>query len=148
MKLAAVAISLSLITASVAMADERHDHEDRPNWSAEHRFSHEGRDWRDDRRGNDEWRDDRRDDGYRERRDGRFQGWEHRQPSEYREHHWHSGERLPSAYYGPQYVIGDYRAYSLREPPRGCHWVRVNNDVVLAAVATGVVLDVVYNHFY
>jgi Ni/Co efflux regulator RcnB len=29
----------------------------------------------------------------------------------------------------------------------GYHWVRVNNDAVLAAVATGVVLDVAFNLF-
>jgi Ni/Co efflux regulator RcnB len=44
-------------------------------------------------------------------------------------------------------VLGDYRVYGLREPPYGCRWVRVNNDVVLAAIATGVVLEVAYNIF-
>jgi Ni/Co efflux regulator RcnB len=43
--------------------------------------------------------------------------------------------------------VRDYRVYGLSEPPYGCRWVRVNNDVVLAAIATGVVLDVAYNVF-
>ena len=34
-----------------------------------------------------------------------------------------------------------------RAPPVGYHWVRVNNDAVLAALATGVVLDVAFNLF-
>ena len=46
------------------------------------------------------------------------------------------------------YVVRDYRNVRLYAPPRGCHWLRVNNDVVLAAIATGVVLDVLYNRFY
>ncbi len=35
-----------------------------------------------------------------------------------------------------------------QDPPRGCGWVRVNNDVLLNALATGVVLDVVRNLYY
>jgi len=35
----------------------------------------------------------------------------------------------------------------LRAPPVGYHWVRVNNDAVLAAVAIGVVLDVAFHLF-
>jgi Ni/Co efflux regulator RcnB len=41
----------------------------------------------------------------------------------------------------------DHHAYHLHAPPRGYHWVRVNHDVVLAAIATGIVLEVLYNHF-
>jgi Ni/Co efflux regulator RcnB len=44
-------------------------------------------------------------------------------------------------------VVHDHRAWHLHAPPRGYHWVRVNHDVVLAAIATGVVLEVLYNHF-
>jgi Ni/Co efflux regulator RcnB len=54
---------------------------------------------------------------------------------------------LPRAYYAPQYVVVNYRERGWRAPPRGYHWVRVNNDVVLAAVATGVVLDILFNQF-
>jgi Ni/Co efflux regulator RcnB len=54
---------------------------------------------------------------------------------------------LSPAYYAPAYVVRDYSVYQLREPPYGCRWVRVDNNVVLAAIATGVVLDVVYNVF-
>ena len=49
---------------------------------------------------------------------------------------------------GRPYVLHDYRAVRLYAPPRGHHWVRVNHDVVLAAIATGIVLDVLYNRFY
>ena len=69
-------------------------------------------------------------------------------PRGYRPYAWHSGARLPRAYYAPRYVVHDYGAYRLRTPPRGYHWVRVDHDVVLAAIATGVVLQVVDGLFY
>ncbi len=59
----------------------------------------------------------------------------------YAPHHWARGERLPREYWGGQYVVGDWRARHLRPPPRGYHWVRVGNDYVLAAIATGLIAD-------
>ena len=157
-RLIGAALALSLVTASVAMAGEHRDYNDRRDWSAEHRDfdsrRHDDRhDWQHDQRNRDErdWREDRHHDdhvGWRGRpewQDRRGHDWNERQFR--REHDWRRGERLPDAYYAPSYVVGDYRAYGLREPPYGYHWVRVNGDVVLAAVATGVVLDVVYNAF-
>ena len=68
-------------------------------------------------------------------------------PAGYYQHTWRRGERLPVAYYQRPYVIADYRGCGLREPPRDYHWVRVNGDAVLAAVATGIVLDTVIHLF-
>jgi Ni/Co efflux regulator RcnB len=45
-------------------------------------------------------------------------------------------------------VIANYRDCGLRAPPRGYHWVRVNGDAVLAAVATGIVLESVFHVFH
>ena len=168
----AAALVLSLAGASVAMADGHHDHDggrdggrEGRDWSAQHRdFRTDTRapnrgDWRDDHRRVDAGRwQDRRDWQYGRSRDwndrgGNDRGWndryrvEYRRPWGYSDHYWRRGDRLPVAYYAPPYVVGDYSAYQLRAPPYGCHWVRVNNDVVLAAVATGLVLDVVYNAF-
>jgi Ni/Co efflux regulator RcnB len=69
-------------------------------------------------------------------------------PYGYYSHSWIRGERLPRAYYSRPYVVYDYGSWGLRSPPYGYHWVRVDSDVVLAAIATGVILDVAYNHFY
>jgi Ni/Co efflux regulator RcnB len=44
--------------------------------------------------------------------------------------------------------VDDYYTYRLRPPPRGYHWVRVDNDVVLAAVASGLVVSAVYGIFH
>ena len=139
-----VAMALSMLAGSVAMADARHDRNDRHDRRAQttERYS---RDRHDDRR---EWRDDRRDRHYDNRRVYRYRVSEYRRPWGYRQSYWHRGDRLPVAYYGRPYRLYDYPRYGLRHPPRGYHWVRVNHDAVLAVIATGLVLDVVYNSFY
>lgn len=73
----------------------------------------------------------------------------YRQPrGYYNGYAWHRGDRLPVAFYAPRYVVRDYRAYRLAPPPWGYQWVRVDNDVVLAAITTGLVLSVVDNLFW
>ncbi len=52
------------------------------------------------------------------------------------------------AYYAPRYIVHDYYVYGLRRPPYGYHWIRVDNDVVLAAITTGIVLEVVDRIFW
>ena len=61
-------------------------------------------------------------------------------------HSYHKGDRLPAAEHSKQYEVNDWRTRNLREPPEGHHWVRSGNDYVLAAVATGVIADIVLNH--
>jgi Ni/Co efflux regulator RcnB len=67
-------------------------------------------------------------------------------PRGYQARQWHRGDKLPSNYRSKSYVV-DYRHYGLSAPPRGYQYVRVNNDVVLTAVATGVVASVIYQLF-
>ncbi|MCX4160092.1 MULTISPECIES: RcnB family protein [Paraburkholderia] len=55
---------------------------------------------------------------------------------------WHRGDRLPTEYRDRNYAVDDWRGHGLRQPPRGYHWVGVNGDYVLAAIATGVIADV------
>lgn len=57
---------------------------------------------------------------------------------------WQRGAYLPRSYWN--YGV-DYRRYGLRQPPRGYHWVRVNNDYVLAAIATGLIYDVITGRY-
>jgi len=78
----------------------------------------------------------------------RFRGGYYQAPRGYYRHAWVRGERLPPAFYARPYLVYGYRGYHLYDPPRGYYWVRVNNDVVLTAIATGIVLDVVYNLYY
>ncbi|MGH8113328.1 MAG: RcnB family protein [Rhodanobacteraceae bacterium] len=63
---------------------------------------------------------------------GRQQGW------------YKKGGRVPSAYRGNRYVVTNWRAAHLRQPPRGYHWVRSNNgDFLLVAVTTGVIASII-----
>jgi Ni/Co efflux regulator RcnB len=59
--------------------------------------------------------------------------------------HWSRGDKLPPEYRSNQYVVSDWRSNHLKRPPRGYHWVRVNNQYVLAAVAGGVIADIIMN---
>jgi Ni/Co efflux regulator RcnB len=125
--------------------DHRYDRDDRRYGRDDHRYDRDDRRYdRDDRRydRDDRWRDPRWYGG-RPRWDvGRYYP-----PPGYYYRRWERGARLPPAYYAPRYVVVDPYRYGLRPPPYGCHWVRVGGDVILAAIATGVVLDVVYDWF-
>jgi Ni/Co efflux regulator RcnB len=56
------------------------------------------------------------------------------------------GGRLPSRYRNHQYVVDNWRDHHLRPPPRGYHWVQTGGDYVLAAIATGIIADLIINH--
>ncbi|MDB5934924.1 MAG: hypothetical protein JWQ01_2268 [Massilia sp.] len=55
------------------------------------------------------------------------------------------GDRLPNEYRGSRYVVNDWRGRHLSAPPRGYQWVQANNDYVLAAIATGLIAQVLLN---
>lgn len=118
--------------------------------------SYQGRDGgyhapRDDRR--DERRDDRydrRDDRtgnrYERRAERRYNAGRYHAPRGYQARQWRRGEHLPPQYRGQAYRV-DYRYYRLPPPPRGYQYTRVNDDVVLTAIASGLIASVVFNMF-
>ncbi len=57
------------------------------------------------------------------------------------------GDRLPEQYRRDRrYVVNDWQQRHLRRPPRGYHWVRDDNDnYFLAAITTGLILDLMLN---
>jgi Ni/Co efflux regulator RcnB len=61
-------------------------------------------------------------------------------------HHFHRGERLSGDYRDRQYVVDNWREHRLSAPPRGYHWVQTGPDYVLAAVATGIIAQIVLGH--
>ena len=61
------------------------------------------------------------------------------------DHNWHKGDRIPATYRDKRYEVSDWKAHNLHQPPSGYHWVNVNGDYVLAAVATGVIADMLLN---
>lgn len=58
----------------------------------------------------------------------------------------HRGGQLPSEYRGSRYVVDDWRGRNLSAPPRGYQWVEDNNDYAPAAIATGLIAQVLLNH--
>ena len=126
------AIGFTSAASNVALADPhgRDRHHDRPRVEQRHD------------------RHDHRDDRYDRHSHARYHVVRYAPPPGYRHYAWRQGAHLPRAYYAPRYVVHNYAAYRLRPPPRGYHWVRVDNDVVLAAVTTGLVMQVINGIFY
>jgi Ni/Co efflux regulator RcnB len=132
--------------------NRRDDRQDRRN---------DRRDYRDDRRDDrQDYRNDRRDNyrpGPQSRWDNnRYNGyyyngrWSYGAPPAayygrpgYQPGYtaWRRGGYLPQSYRG--YVVNDYYRYGLRAPPRGYYWYQSGNDYLLAAVATGLIFDII-----
>lgn len=52
---------------------------------------------------------------------------------------WQLGERLPIS--TPWYVVNEWDRYGLPEPLDGSRYVRVDNEILRVAIATGIVLE-------
>jgi Ni/Co efflux regulator RcnB len=136
MIISTLAAALLSITAT-GFAQDRDHRGDRDR----DRYSQRDNDHRNDGRRDDGRRDDGRRDDHRG--DGRGDGrrWDGAGPS----HDLRRGGRLPNQYRNRQYVVDDWRGHRLRQPPRGYHWVQTGGDYVLAAIATGVIADLIIN---
>ncbi|MBP7705045.1 MAG: RcnB family protein [Caulobacter sp.] len=88
----------------------------------------------------------RRDNRYERRAERRYNGGRYEHPRGYQARSWHRGDRLPPAYRGNAYRV-DYRTYRLAPPPRGYEYRRVGDDVVLTAIATGIITSVLIGMF-
>jgi Ni/Co efflux regulator RcnB len=78
--------------------------------------------------------DDRRDYGH-SRREAAHERRDYR--------HWQRGQRLDARYRDNRYYVSDWRRHGLRAPPRGYRWQRVDDNYILAAVATGLIASVI-----
>ena len=151
---AAVAATIALGSVGMATAAEAQSRGDRYEQQRQDR-----REWRQDRREDRrEWRQDRRED----RRDARQQQrayarWQQAQrrynapryvaPRGYQYRQWSYGQTMPYAYRSGGYVVNDYARYGLARPPHGYQYVRSGNDVVLAAIAGGLITAVIAGLF-
>ena len=81
-----------------------------------------------------EFRQERREDR-RERREDRQDRREDRR--EYRQ--WRQGQYLPTQYRSGSYVVSDYGRYGLATPARGYQYVRNGDNVLLTAIASGLI---------
>ena len=131
---AAIAATLALSSLGVASAAE-----------AQTRGGYEQRqDRRDDRR---EFRQDQRSYGRWQQSQRRYNAGRYQAPRGYQQRDWSYGQRMPSYYRSNHYVVSNYGQYGLRAPPRGYHYVRSGNDVVLAAIAGGLITAVITGLF-
>jgi Ni/Co efflux regulator RcnB len=93
-----------------------------------------------------------RDDGSRRNDRGNYQQEERHDNGNHGDrgagprHDMRKGNRLPPEYRHKQYVVNDWRGHHLNAPPRGYQWVQTGGDYVLAAVATGLILQVLLNN--
>ena len=60
--------------------------------------------------------------------------------------HFSRGDKLSSEYRDNSHVVSDWKGNHLRQPPSGYHWVQANNQYVLAAVASGVIADIMMSN--
>ncbi len=129
-----IAVAL-LGTSSLALADRGHHDHDRRGQQYSQRHHQDRR------------HVERRHADHRySRHDDRRHGWrgDYRGRHGYRPirpHHRHTRWVRGHRYYGPTYVVRDYGYYRLRPPPYGYHWVRADNDFLLVAITTGIILD-------
>ncbi len=62
---------------------------------------------------------------------------------------WQRGQNLPSQYRGRDRYVSNYRNYRLSAPPRGYGYYRQDNgDFVLAALASGLIANLVSSNQY
>ena len=70
----------------------------------------------------------------------------HDEHAHYDARHFRRGERLPRDYRGHEYVVSDWHAHHLHQPPRGHEWVRMDGGFALVAITTGVIASIILNH--
>ena len=73
--------------------------------------------------------------------------WRYSYPRGFGYRSWSVGLFLPSVFYSPTYYV-DYAPYGLQPPPYGYEWVRVDADVLLVEIRTGLIVDVLHGFFY
>ena len=123
-------------TITTGVADGRRD---------DHRWNdgrHNDHNWNNRPRDNHNWNHGRRWEN------GRYHWGSYHRPHGYVVRHWSRGDRLAARVLRAH--VRDRQLPRVRSAPPayGYHWVRVDHDAVLAVIATGVVLDVIYNQFW
>jgi Ni/Co efflux regulator RcnB len=68
-------------------------------------------------------------------------------PTGWYAHRWTYGERLPRAFFAPDYFLLDFAAYGLIAPWDGYEWVRYGDDALLIDTDSGEVIRVEYDLF-
>ena len=128
-------IAISIAASGSAFAQRGNDGHDRNDRND--RDDH-GQQYQQNRQNAQNDNDGRHDDARKFRRDDTRGGGPR--------HDLRRGQRLSKEYRDQRYVVTDWRARHLNAPPRGHQWVRAGNDYVLAAIATGVIAQVLLSN--
>lgn len=137
--LAAVIASSTLGMATAAAAQSRgYDRQDRYE---------QNREYRNDRQDRREYRQEQRQYARWQQAQRRYAAPRYVAPRGYQARSWAYGQRMPAQYRSSAYVVRDYNRYGLRQPPQGYQYVRSGNDVVLAAIAGGLITAVIAGLF-
>lgn len=140
---AAIAATLALGSVGLASAAEAQS-----RGPAAHQQQQDRRDdRRDDRADRRDQRQDQRAYARWQRSERHYSAGRYTAPRGYQTRAWAYGQRMPANYRSSAYVVRDYNRYGLRQPPSGYQYVRSGNDVVLAAVATGLITAVIAGLF-
>ena len=137
--IASALIAVSLAASGSAFA-QRGDHDNDRGYQQQHsdRYDNDRND-RNDRHDDARGKDDRRHyDARTYHRDDKRGGGPR--------HDLRRGGHLSKEYRDNRYVVTDWRDRHLSAPPKGHHWVRAGNDYVLAAIATGLIAQVLLSN--
>jgi len=146
--MAAVLAVTTLGAAGAASAQSRNDHRYEQRRDDRYDRRNDRRDFRQEQRQDRrEFRQDMRQYERWQRAERRYNAPRYVAPRGYAVRSWSYGQRMPSYYRTNAYVVNDYGRYGLRAPPRGYQYVRSGNDVVLAAVAGGLITAVIAGLF-
>lgn len=150
-KLLTAAAALSVLVSAGAASAQSYGYrnDDRADGRYDQRYDQRydsRQDRYDDRHDRYEDRQDRRENRAERRAERRYNAGRYHAPRGYYARHWRQGDRLPASYRSRVYVV-DHNRYGLRAPPRGYQYTRVDNDVVLTAVATGIIASVIVGMF-
>jgi len=149
--IASALIALSMAASGSAFA-QRNDHGNDRDGRNDTSYQRTNDRHDNDRHDNDRYDNARRDNGRYD--NGRYNA-DRRDARQYRRddnrgggprHDLRRGQRLNQEYRGNRYVVSDWRARHLSAPPRGHQWVQAGNDYVLAAIATGIIAQVLLSN--
>ena len=130
MTAAAAALAVSMAGSAFAQDGrfDRGDHRDRDDRNGRYEQQHRGPDRFQDRHDRQDFRAGRQ-----------FERHGYANPHA----EWRRGGYVPREYRGRNYVVNDWRGHRLQQPPRGYQWVGVGGDYVLAAIATGLIAQII-----
>jgi Ni/Co efflux regulator RcnB len=144
-KMSAIAVSLTLLGTSAALAQYNDNNSNRDRGAngqqqtePQDRNNNQDKSQNRTQRGQEGYQSGSQEQGRNDNRQG---------SNEVRDNpHFSRGDRLSSEYRDNSHVVSDWKGNHLRQPPRGYHWVQANNQYVLAAVASGVIADIIMSN--